>query len=309
MNQKDILVRRGHGRAAAILPQILGGDGAGVVVETGAAAGALTIGARVCVYPVKGCGGCELCATDRDFMCAGLRVLGEGEHGTYAEYVRVPARSCFLIPAELSFEEAAALPSAHLAAWRLLVTLAKLKPGNHVLVRGIGGELANAAMQIAILLGCHVIVTSDLEEKLRRAVELGAGHGIHGIFDRCGDLAKEVRRLTAKRGVDVVVDCIGGDGWAESLACIARGGCLVSAGALAEAKPPTDLRRIFWHHLRIFGATLGSRGEFQQVLNFIQTTKTRPIIDGVYALKEAALAHRDLEEGRTFGKLVLHMDH
>ncbi|MGH7784758.1 MAG: zinc-binding dehydrogenase, partial [Candidatus Binatia bacterium] len=122
------------------------------------------------------------------------------------------------------------------------------------------------------------------------------------------DFAKEIRNLTDKRGVDVVVDCLGGDGWADSLASLAKGGRLVTCGGLAGANPQTDLRRIFWNHLRIFGSTYGSREEFRQVLTFIETSRTKPVIDQVFALKDAAEAQQRLEERKQFGKIILRMD-
>ena len=304
MNHQDITLRRGQGRSAASLPRIPGSDGAGVVIKTGKAAGNLKAGDRVCIYPAKGCGCCEWCVTDREFMCAQSRTLGANAPGTYAEYVCVPARNCFPMPTHMTFVEAAALPSAHLAAWRLLVSCAKIIPGSYLLVRAVGSDIANAAMQIGAQLGCHVIVTADADDKLQRAIQFGAEHGVN---DGDAEFAREVRKHTAKRGVDVVVDCSGGSGWVKSLACLARGGCLVTTDAITDAKPPTDLRRIFWNHLRIFGSSLGSRAEFQQVLNFTKATRMKPIVDQVFALKDAALAHQRWEQAAAFGKIVLQM--
>jgi NADPH:quinone reductase-like Zn-dependent oxidoreductase len=238
-------------------------------------------------------------------MCIHLRVLGERENGTYAEYTRVPARNCFSIPPGLSFEQAAAFPLVYITVWRMLVTNARLKPGEQVLILGIGGGIATAALQLAARIGTHIIVTSSSDEKLEKAKTLGAEHGINY---KNADFAREVRRLTGKRGVDVVVDCVGGDSWIKSLASLAKGGRLVTCGATAGAHPPTDIQRIFWNNLRIFGSTLGDRAEFTEVLNFMAASCTPPVIDRVFSLRDAATAQNRLEQGKQFGKIVLRMD-
>ena len=304
LNRIDILIRRGLTGNEASLPRILGTDGAGVVAEVGKEVENIKQGDSVCLYPASGCGACEFCITDREFMCPQLRVLGESEDGTYAEVVRVPARNCFPIPAGLSFEEAAALPLVYVMVWRMLVTNAELKPGDHVLIRG-GGGVATAALQIAAQLGSRIIVTSSSDDKLARAKKLGAEHGIN---ETTTDFSKAVRQLTDKRGVDVVVDCVGGEGWGKSLASLAKGGRLVTCGATAGANPQTDLRRIFWNDLNIFGSTLGNREEFRQVLNFVQNARTKPIIDEIFPLRDAAAAQQLMEEGKQFGKIVLRMN-
>lgn len=238
-------------------------------------------------------------------MCVRVRFLGEREPGTYAEYVRLPARNCFPIPTGLSFEEAAAFPLVYITLWRMLIINAQLKPGEYVLILGIGGGVASASLQLAVSMGAHVIVTSGSDEKLANAKRYGAEHGINY---RATDFAQGVRQLTHKRGVDVVVDCVGGDGWVKSLSALAKGGRLVTCGATAGANPQTDIRRIFWNHVKIFGSTLGSRGDFQQVLNFMQASRTKPIIDRVFPLKEAAAAQQRLEEAKQFGKIVLRLN-
>jgi NADPH:quinone reductase-like Zn-dependent oxidoreductase len=186
----------------------------------------------------------------------------------------------------------------------MLVTNARLKPGEHVLILGIGGGVAGAALQVAKQMGSHVIVTSSSDEKLALAKNWGADHGINYTKN---DFAKETRALTKKRGVDVVVDCVGGEAWNKSLAAAAKGGRVVTCGATAGANPTIDLRRVFWNNLRIFGSTLGSREEFRQVVNFFCNTNMRPIIDHVFPLKDAAAAHERLERGEQFGKIVLHI--
>jgi NADPH:quinone reductase-like Zn-dependent oxidoreductase len=302
LNHIDLWNRRGLTGMDVRLPHILGADGAGVVVEVGGGVTHLKQGDAVCLYPPAGCGSCEFCVTDRDFMCLRLRVLGERLNGTYAEYVRLPAQNCFPIPAGLSFEEAAAFPLVFLTVWRMLITNAQLKPGEHVLILGIGSGIGTAALQLAKHVGAHVIVTSGSDEKLELARNWGADHGFNYMQS---DFAKEARVLTGKRGVDVVVDSVGGESWGKSLAALAKGGRLVTCGATAGANPQTDLRRVFWNHLKIFGSTLGSREEFRQLVAFMSTAQVRPIIDQVFSLEETAKAHRRLEQRKQFGKIVL----
>jgi NADPH:quinone reductase-like Zn-dependent oxidoreductase len=305
LNRIDLWNREGLTGMDISLPHILGADGAGTVVEAGEQAHNVKRGDQVCLYPPSGCGRCEFCLTDREFMCLRLRVLGERMNGTYAEYVKVPAANCFPIPPGLSFEEAAAFPLVFLTVWRMLVTNAGLKPGEHVLILGIGGGVATAALLLSKQIGAHVIVTSGSGEKLEMAKNWGADHGIDY---RKSDFAKEVRALTEKRGVDVAVDSVGGESWGKSLAALAKGGRLVTCGATAGASPSTDIRRVFWNHLKIFGSTLGSREEFRQLLSFMRTSQMRPIIDQIFSLREAPAAHRRLEEGKQFGKIVLQID-
>jgi len=305
LNHIDIWNRRGLTGVKLTFPHILGGDGAGIVAEVGDEIENIKPGDAVCLYPPSGCGHCEFCVTDREYMCVHLRVLGEREDGTYAEYVRAPARNCFPIPPGLSFEEAAAFPLVYLTVWRMLLTNAGLKPGEHILILGVGGGVASAAVQFAAYIGTHIIVTSSSDEKLAKAKSMGAEHGINY---KCADFAKEVRRLTGKRGVDVVVDCVGGESHVKSLASLAKGGRFVTCGATDGATPATDLRRIFWNNLKIYGSTLGDRAEFRELLNFMEASRTKPVIDQVFPLRDAAAAQKRMEEGKQFGKIVLSID-
>ena len=302
INHIDIWNRMGATGIAVPMPHILGADGAGIVAEVGANVGNVKAGDRVCLYPPTGCGQCEFCLTDRDFMCFRLRVLGERLEGTYARYVKLPAQNCFPIPADYSFEEAAAFPLVFITLWRMLVTNAELKPGETVLIIGIGGGVASASLQVAKKIGARVIVTSGSEEKLARAKNLGADHGIH---HRTQDFVAEVRRLTGERGVDVVLDCVGGEVWRKSLTCLALEGRLVTCGATAGGHAVDDIAAICSKELKIYGSTLGSREEFRLLSNFLNRAKIRPIIDSVFPLREAAAAQRYVEEARQFGKVVL----
>jgi NADPH:quinone reductase-like Zn-dependent oxidoreductase len=184
----------------------------------------------------------------------------------------------------------------------MLITNAELKPGETLLIIGIGGGVASASLQVAKKIGAHVIVTSGSNEKLERAKNLGADHGIN---HRKEDFARAVNKLTENRGVDVVLDCVAGEVWQKSLAALARGGRLVTCGATAGGQPHDDLTAIFSKHLKIYGSTLGSREEFRQLLSFMSRSRIKPIVDRVFPLKEAAAAQRYLEEAKQFDKVVL----
>lgn len=302
LNHIDIWTRLGATGVAIPMPHILGADGAGVVVNVGSEVKGVRSGDNVCLYPFSGCGECEFCLTGRDFMCIYVRSLGERLDGTYAEYVKLPAENCFPIPPGFSFAEAAAFPLVFITLWRMLMTNARLKPGETLLIIGIGGGVASASLQVAKKIGAHVIVTSGADGKLELAQQLGADHGIN---HRRQNIAEEVSRLTDHRGVDVVLDCVAGEIWQKGLASLARGGRLVTCGATAGGQPTDDIEAIFSKHLKLYGSTLGSREEFRQVLSFLQASHIRPIIDRQFPLKDAAAAQQRMEEARQFGKIVL----
>jgi len=303
VNRADLAHRPNRSAATSAPPRIPGSDGAGTVIAAGDAVNNLKIGDAVCFYPIIGCGDCNECAAEREHLCAGRTVLGTERHGTFAEHVTLPARNCYAIPAGLGFEEAAALPSVYLALWRLLITRARLQPAELLLISGAGG-VGSAAFIFGRALASHIIVVSSNPEKLTKAKGLGAEHGV----DRNGDWVKEVRSITGKRGVDVVVDSVGGKDWSKGLAALARGGRLVTCGTVSGDDASTDLRRIFWNHLKIFGASSGSRAEFRRLLEFFAVNGAKPIIDRVYPLRDAAQAHRRMEAGAAFGKIILAAD-
>ncbi len=305
VNRIDLAIRAGVNGESLFSPRILGADGAGTVVTVGAEVKHVTPGDAVCLYPLIGCGQCRYCAIGRESSCDARKVLGERDDGTYAEYIRVPAKNCFAVPAGLSFEEAAALPLVYVTAWRMLISHADVRPGEWVLIMGAGGGIATAALQLAAAIGAHIIVTSSSEAKLARAMQLGAAHG---LSYRDPEFAREVRRLTGKHGADVVVDCSGGENWAKCLAALARGGRLVTCGAGAGALAKSDLPRVFWNHLKIFGTRPGNRTEFCQLLNFMEFSFAKPVIDQVFPLEDAKWAQRRMQDGQQFGKIVLRMN-
>jgi len=302
LNHIDIWVRMGATGMQIPMPHILGADGAGVVAEVGNGVKSVRTGDKVCLYSFTGCGECEFCLSDRDFMCIRVRSLGERLDGTYAEYVRVAAENCFPFPSYMTFDEGAAFPLVFLTLWRMLVTNARLQPGESLLIIGIGGGVASAALQVAKQMGARIIVTSGNDEKLERARALGADHGIN---HRRRNFAEEVRNLTDNRGVDVVLDSVAGEVWQKSLASLAHGGRLVTCGATAGGEPNDDLKRMISRELKIYGSTLGSREDFRQLLSFLEVSKIRPILDRKFPLREAAAAQQRMEKARQFGKILL----
>lgn len=302
LNHIDIWVRVGATGMEIPMPHILGADGAGVVVDVGSEVKSLRAGDKVCLYSFIGCGECEFCLSDRDFMCIRVKALGERLDGTYAERVKVAPENCFPIPPYMTFDEAAAFPLVFLTVWRMLVTNARLQPGETLLIVGIGGGVASAALQVGARIGARVIVTSGSDEKIERALALGAAHGIN---HRQKDYAKEVQQWTDGRGVDVVVDSVAGEVWQKSLASLGHGGRLVTCGATAGWQPNDDLNAIISKSLKIYGSTLGSREDFRQLLGFLNATQIHPVIDSKFSLNQAADAQRRMEEARQFGKIIL----
>jgi NADPH:quinone reductase-like Zn-dependent oxidoreductase len=302
LNHIDIWNRMGTTGTKIPMPHILGADGAGVVVEVGNEVKTVGIGDKVCLYPFTGCGECEFCLTDRDFMCLRVRSLGSVLDGTYAEYVKTVPENCFPIPSYMTFDDGAAFPLVVLTLWRMLITNARLQAGETLLVIGVGGGVAGAALQVGHRIGARVIVTSGSDEKLVHAAALGATHGIN---HREKDIALEVKKLTDDRGVDVVVDSVAGEVWQKSLASLACGGRLVTCGATAGWQPNDDINAIVSKNLKIYGSTLGGRDDFCQLLRFLDANRIHPIIDRKFPLKDAREAQQRMEEARQFGKILL----
>jgi NADPH:quinone reductase-like Zn-dependent oxidoreductase len=302
LNHLDIWVRQGIPGAKLAFPHILGSDGAGIVAEVSEEVKTVKKGDKVLLNPGISCGNCEWCLKEEQSECSTFHLLGEHINGTFAEFVKAPEGNVHPIPEHLTFSEAAAFPLVFLTAWRLLITKAKIKPGEVILILGIGGGVASAALQIAKSTGLKAIVTSSSSEKLKKAKGFGADEIINYSNQ---DFAGEVRSLTDKKGVDVVLDNVGAKTWQESLKSLKKGGRLVTCGATTGPNPPEDIQRIFWNQLTIFGSTMGNRREFKEVLQFMDSTKIKPVIDKVFPLEKGADAQKYMEEGKQFGKIVL----
>jgi NADPH:quinone reductase-like Zn-dependent oxidoreductase len=302
LNRLDLFVAEGLSGVTYTFPHIVGSDAAGVVRQVGSAVRRLTPGDRVMVNPTLSCGHCPACLAGEESLCSRLQVLGEHCAGTVAEYLVVPAENLARIPAKMPWPEAASFSLATLTAWRMLNTGAGLQAGETVLIWGIGGGVAIAALQIARLLGARTIVTSGSTGKLELASRLGADVGLN---HRESDVATEVRKLTAGRGADVVVDSAGEQSWPVSLRSLRRGGRLVICGATSGPVVSLDLRRLFWHQWSILGSTLGNRREYAEIVGWAEKGKLWPVVDRVVPLDDALTAFERLNNGEQTGKLVI----
>jgi NADPH:quinone reductase-like Zn-dependent oxidoreductase len=302
LNHLDLFVRNNLDSLKLVPPHIAGADGAGVVAEVGAEVRTIKAGDRVLINPGLHCGVCEFCQAGEQSLCARFGIMGESCPGTFAEFFKVPQENVHPVPEGFSWEEAAAFPLVFLTAWRMLISKAAIKPGEDMLILGIGGGVATAVLQIVKALGLRAFVTSSSDDKLQQAQKLGADAVINY---KTQDFAREVRSLTNRRGVDVVVDSVGGESYAKSLATLVKGGRLVTCGATAGPRPQTDLGRIFWNQLSVFGSTMGNLREFAEMLNFVRKRGVKPVIDQVFPLADGARAFARMDEGKQFGKIVL----
>ena len=302
LNHLDLFVLRGLPGAAPAFPHILGADGAGVVEAVGSRVTRVKPGDRVLLNPGVSCQACESCLAGEQSLCSTYRLLGEHLPGTFAEAVRVPQWNVAPVPDGLSWADAAAFPLVHLTAWRMLATRAAVRPGESVLIWGIGGGVALAALGIAKLLGATVVVTSSSDAKLERAKALGADVALNHAAT---DVPKELRRLLGGRGVNVVVDSVGEATWEKSLRVLAPGGRLVTCGGTSGPKVVTDVRRMFWYHYTLMGSTMGNAREFGEIVRLLGAGRLGPVVDGVTPLREARRAFERLAAGEHFGKLVL----
>jgi NADPH:quinone reductase-like Zn-dependent oxidoreductase len=302
LNHLDLFVLNGMPGIPVALPHIGGADGAGTVAAVGAGVTGWAAGDEVVINPGLSCGSCEFCARGEESMCVGFRIVGEHVDGTFAEYVRVPAASLAAKPAHLSWVEAGAFGLTFLTAWRMLITRAKLGRGETVLIHGIGGGVALAALAIAKDAGAAAIVTSSDEGKLARARGLGADHALN--YASC-DVAREVRGLTGKRGVDVVVETAGQATWLASLKCAAKGGRIVTCGATTGPNPAEEIRLVFWNQLSILGSTMGSRGDWDAMVRAVERGKLKPVVDRVLPLERGREAYERMLSSGQFGKIVL----
>ncbi|MBI4168392.1 MAG: zinc-binding dehydrogenase [Acidobacteria bacterium] len=302
MNHLDTWVRRGMPGVALPLPMIPGSDAAGVIAEVGPGVGGLARGDRVFVSPGFSCGRCVACLSGEDPLCKDYGILGEHRNGTDAELIALPAGGVIPLPEGLSFEEGAAFPLVFLTAWHMLVARARVRVGEEVLVHAAGSGVGTAAVQIAKLHGARVLATVGSEDKAVKVRALGADEVINY---RKADFQEEARRLTGKRGVDVVVDSVGQETWDGSLRSLAKGGRLVTCGATSGYEGRTDIRHVFFKGLSILGSTMGSRAELLRIARLMGERRLRPVIDRVLPLDRVAEGHRAMAERSLVGKIVL----
>ena len=302
LNHLDIFVRRGLPGIEIPLPHILGCDVSGVVREVGELVTWVKPGDEVMVQPGVSCGHCEACLSGADNLCREYDMIGYRRDGGYAELVAVPGVNVIPKPSQLSWEEAAALPLVTVTAWHMLVTRANVQPGENVLVHAAGSGVGSVAIQIAKLRGARVLTTASSDEKLAKARELGADVTINYTQP---DWPKEVRRLTDRKGVDVVVEHTGAATWPGSISSLKNNGRLVTCGATSGFDARTDLRQVFYRHLTLLGSFMGSKAELLEAMKFVRDGKIRGVVDRVLPLSEARQAHELIEDRAQFGKIIL----
>lgn len=302
LNHLDLFVRNGMPTLKLPLPHIPGSDVSGVIAELGAQAAGLQVGQRVVINPGLSCGHCEFCIAGEESLCNEFKILGEHTTGGAAEFVRVPAVNVLPIPDTLSFEQAAAAALVFLTAWRALISRARLRAGEDVLILGAGAGVSTAAIQIAKKAGARVFVTSSSDEKLQKAKELGADVLLNY---KTQEWDREVFAATNRRGVDVVFDSVGAATWTKSIRSLKRGGRMVVIGATSGPNPQEEIRLIFWKQIDILGSTMSNQREFREVMKLVFRGELKPVIDVVLPLERAREAHARLEQGEQFGKIVL----
>ena len=302
LNHLDIWLRRGLPGVAIPLPHIPGSDIAGEIARVGEKVTSVHVGERVMLQPGLSCGQCAQCLAGNDNLCRHYTLFGYMVDGGCAEYVRSPAVNVVPIPGDISFESAAAFPLVYLTAWHMLITRAHLKPGETVLVLGAGSGVGSAAIQIAKATGARVIATAGSEDKMEKAKTMGVEEVINHSWK---NWSQDLKRLTNRRGVDVVIEHIGDATWEQSILSLAVGGRLVTCGATTGYEGKIDLRYLFSRHLSILGSYMGSKAELLAVAELLGRGLVNPVIDKVLPLAQCAEAHHRLERREQFGKIVL----
>jgi NADPH:quinone reductase-like Zn-dependent oxidoreductase len=302
LNHLDLFVREGIPALKTPLPFWTGCDIAGDVAEVGAGVSGVKVGDRVAVNPNMTCGTCEFCLQGEHSMCVRYGILGEHAPGGMAELVKARGDRVLPLPSHVSYEDAASFILTNMTAWRMVVTQGQVRPGQDVLILGVGGGVSSTAVQIAKLCGARVIVTSSSDAKLERARQLGADVGINYTTE---DWAKKVFEITSRRGVDVVIENVGAATWKGSIRSLRSGGRLVTCGATSGPIGETDIRIVFWKQIQLIGSTMANDREFHDVMRLFFAGRLRAIVDEVVPIKDGAAAQQRLAEGKQFGKIVL----
>jgi NADPH:quinone reductase-like Zn-dependent oxidoreductase len=302
LNHLDLFVREGLPGLTLPMPFWTGCDIAGEVAQVGAAVADVRVGDRVAVNPNLSCGRCEFCRKGEHSLCVKYGILGEHTQGGLAEYVKVDGRHVLTLPDAIAYEHAAAFILVNMTAWRMLVTQARLRAGEDLLILGVGGGVSSAAVQIGKLCGARVWVTSSSDEKLERARAQGADECINYAKD---DWVRVVGQKTRRRGVDVVLENVGAATWKGAIRAVAKGGRIVTCGATSGPIAETDIRLVFWKQLSIIGSTMSNDAEFHTVMSQLFSGRLTAIVDTVMPVRDGVEAQRRLAEGRQFGKIVL----
>jgi len=302
LNHLDLFTIRGLPSMKITPPWVIGADGWGVVAEVSSDVASVRVGDRVVVNPGLSCRACDYCKAGEHPLCVKFRVLGEHVPGTFAEELVVPATNVRPIPPSVSDADASAFGLATITAWRMLVRRARVTAADDVLIWGIGGGVAQAALLIAKSRGARVWVTSGSDAKLDRARAMGADETINhtGI-----DVGREIRARTGKRGVSVVVDSVGAATWEQSLGALGRAGRLVTCGGTSGPELKTDVRRLFWNQWNIMGSTMGSDADFDEAVAMLAAGRLSLPVDSTFPLARGREALAHLQAGKQFGKVVL----
>jgi len=302
LNHIDLFVVAGLPGVTIVPPWVLCADACGHVDAVGAAVRGVKTGDLVVLNPGISDGTCTFCLQGEQPLCPKFKLLGEHLPGTAAEFVVVPEANVRAIPPSTDVVTAAAFPLATLTAWRMVRTRANVQAGERVLIWGIGGGVALAALQVCRQLGAEVWVASRDDAKLARARDLGADHVLNSDRD---DVPAAIRAATGKAGVDVVVDNVGQATWERSLRSLGRRGRLVTCGATSGAVVQTDVRRLFWNQWSLLGSTMGSDAEFDAVIAELRAGRLAPPVDSTFSLDRGRDAFERLRSGKQFGKVVL----
>ena len=302
LNQVDMLLLDGRFPPPEGLPHVNGCEVAGTIEAVGSGVSGLATGKRVVIFPGLSCGRCEYCLQGERTVCVRYGYLGAHRDGGYAELVKAPAANVLPLPDSLSFEAGAAVPLAMLTSWHALVAQVGLRPGQTVLVQAAGSGVGSAAIQIARLCGARVMTTVGSDDKIDLARSLGAEHVVNY---RTQDFVEETKRWTNKRGVDVVVEHIGGETFERSIYALTRLGTLVTIGSHDTHWGRLDLRHVYSKNLRVVGTNLGSILELATILEHLVDGRLRPVIDQAFSLKDARLAVQHVLDRKNRGKVLL----
>jgi len=306
LNHLDLFVVSGLPGVTITPPWVLGADATGVVDAIGDLSGVadnqLKVGDTVIINGGISDLTCEYCKAGEQSLCVNFKLLGEHLPGTLAEYITIPARNARSIPKDRPIEQAAAYTLSTLTAWRMVATRARIKKSDNVLIWGIGGGVALAALEIVRLIGARTWVTSHSDEKLALARGLGAENTLNYATT---DVGREIRARTNKRGVDVVLDTVGEATWTQSLVALGRRGRLVTCGATSGPMVQMDVRRLFWNQWDIMGSTMGNEAEFDAVTNEFRAGRLTPLVDSVFEISQGRQAFERLQSGQQFGKIVV----
>ena len=304
LNHLDLFLTEGVKGITLHFPHVVGTDGAGEIDAVGRGVTGFKVGDRVAINPGISCGQCDVCMAGEEPYCREFQILGEHRPGTCAELLNVPERNVARIPEDMPWPPAAAFPLANLTAWRMLVTRARISGGETVLIWGAGGGISLAALQLAVELGARAIVTGSTEAKLENALVLGAELVFNHREETPDAIVRRIRQ-TLGGGVNVVVDTVGEKTWDASLKALAPGGRLVTCGATTGPLVSLDIRRLFWFQWSVLGSTMGTRAEFQRVVDMVHRKKLWPVVDSVVPLDQGRLAYERMARGEQIGKLVI----